>query len=82
MADENAIRSGMYRQRYNRRVAKAREILTNALAEWEPEHERVAERAERKGYSHDEAEARVSAAAIKTVRDALAALDGEASQHG
>lgn len=60
----------------------AREVLEAALTEWEPEHARASERAERKGYAHDEIEAAVYGAAIKTVREALAVLDGEESDHG
>jgi hypothetical protein len=56
-------------------VERVRKDLTAALAEWQPEHDRARERADRKGYSHDETEAEVYAMAINTVTGILAALD-------
>lgn len=56
-------------------IAQAREALTAALTAWTPEHEYHRDRAERKGYSHDETAAEVYGHAIKVVTAALAALD-------
>jgi hypothetical protein len=48
-------------------VERVRKDLAAALAEWQPEHDRARDRADRKGYSHDETEAEVYAMAINTV---------------
>lgn len=56
-------------------IEQAREGLTNALAAWKPEHDYYQDRAERKGYTHDETAAEVYGDAIRAVTDALAALD-------
>jgi hypothetical protein len=52
-----------------------REALTGAIAAWTTERDIYRERADRKGYSHDEAAAQAYGAAIKSVAGILAALD-------
>lgn len=56
-------------------IERVRDLLAGTLAVWTPEHEYHRDRAERKGYAHDEAAADVYGQAIKVVTAALAALD-------
>lgn len=57
-------------------IARARRLLSGSLAIWKGEHAYFQERAERKGYSHDEARTEVYGAAIEAAREVLASLKG------
>lgn len=58
-------------------VRRALAVIDEALPDWEDTRAYHRERADRKGYSHDEAVAETSERAIKVMTDILAALDAE-----
>lgn len=57
------------------RIHKAGSLAREALQVWKPEHEYRQERADRKGYAHDEAAAKVYGDAIEALTSILAALN-------
>lgn len=56
-------------------IQRARSLADEALPAWKEEHAYHQERAERKGYSHDEAAAEAYGRAIEVLSQILAALD-------
>jgi hypothetical protein len=60
-------------------IERAREGLGAALTVWEPEHEYHQDRAQRKGYTHNQVATEVYGDAIKAVTDVIAALDAPES---
>lgn len=63
------------RDRLREQIRQAREKAEAALAAWRPEHEHYSDRAERKGYSHDETAAETYGLAIEAVTGILTVLE-------
>ncbi|MEU7855197.1 hypothetical protein [Nonomuraea sp. NPDC049141] len=63
-------------------VEAALERLRDARAAWQAEYQHYQDRAQRKGYSHDEAAAEAYGRAIADVDQVLAALDGQGQEAG